>query len=204
VGSRERIERALVTLVGEQGYEQTSVEEICERADVGEEEFAAHFSDRQDCLEQVWEAMTHDYISTCKGAYEAAGSWRDGLRAAGYAALDWLFEDEARTRFFLIEVMAGGEMVRAHRDLMMDEFIGMLDGGREVAPGPRAFTRGTAEGLTGAIYENAIESIKQREGLAEARQRVKKVMYIVVLTYLGPEAAAEELRIPAPGETSEA
>jgi hypothetical protein len=29
---------------------------------------------------------------------------------------------------------------------------------------------------------------------------VKKVMYIVVLTYMGPEAAAEELLIPAPGE----
>jgi AcrR family transcriptional regulator len=89
--SRELIERALVTLVGERGYEATGIEEICRRAGVEEEEFAAHFSGRQDCLEQVWEAMTHDYISTCRGAYEAAGSWRDGLRAAGYAALDWLF-----------------------------------------------------------------------------------------------------------------
>ena len=93
-------------------------------------------------------------------------------------------------------------MVRAYRDVMMDEFIEMLDGGRRAAPNPEAFTRGTAEGLTGAVYESAIASIKAREGLAESQQRVKTVMHVIVLTYLGPEAAEEELALPAPGELS--
>jgi AcrR family transcriptional regulator len=199
-GKVARIKEALVRLVGRQGYEATTLEQICAEAGVSREEFDGHFADRQDCLEQVWERMTVDYICTCKGAYMVEESWRDGLRAAGYAALDWLFADEARTRFFLIEVMAGGEMVRAYRDVMMDEFIEMLDGGRRAAPDPAAFTRGTAEGLTGAVYESAIASIKAREGLAESRQRVKTVMHVIVLTYLGPEAAEEELAIPAPGE----
>jgi AcrR family transcriptional regulator len=189
-----------VELVGEQGYDATSIAGICDRAGISEQEFHAHFADRQSCLEVVWEAMVSDYIGTCRGAYLEAESWRAGLRAAGYAALDWLFADEARTRFFLIEVMAGGEMVRAHRDRMMNEFIEMLDAGR-AEPGSRdSLSRGTAEGLTGAVYNNAIESIRAREGLAESRQRVKNVMHLIVLTYLGPEAAAEELEIPAPGE----
>jgi AcrR family transcriptional regulator len=197
----ERIRGALIGLVGERGYEATSTDEICRSAGVTEAEFATNFESKQRCLEWVWERMTVDYICTCKGAYMAEPSWRAGLRAAGYAALDWLFEEEARTRFFLIEVMAGGEMVRAHRDLMMDEFIEMLDGGRSEMEDPESLSRGTAEGLTGAVYNNAIESIKQREGLAESRQRVKRVMHAVVLSYLGPEAAEEELRIPAPGES---
>ncbi len=196
----ERIRGALVTLVGERGLEEPTVEEICRRAGVSEDEFGRHFAGKQDCLEAVWERMTVDYICTCKGAYMAEPGWREGLRAAGYAALDWLFEEEARTRFFLIEVMSGGEMVRARRDVMMNVFIEMLDGGRTEMDDPSSVGRGTAEGLTGAVYDNAIESIKAREGLAESRQRVKAVMHIVVLTYLGPEAAAEELEIPAPGE----
>jgi len=198
--AKARIDRALVDLVGQHGYEQTSIEQICERARVPINEFEGLYADKKDCLERVWERMTVDYICSCKGAYMERESWRDGLRAAGYAALDWLFEDEARTRFFLIEVMAGGEMVRAHRDHMMSEFIEMLDGGRLASGRPEDFGHGTAEGLTGAVYDNAIESIKRREGLPEARQRVKKVMYVVVVTYLGAEAAAEELRTPAPGE----
>jgi len=201
-GKVARINEAMVTLVGRQGYEATTLEQICAEAGVDQDDFDRHFAGRQDCLEQVWERMTVDYICTCKGAYMAADSWRDGLRAAGYAALEWLFADEAQTRFFLIEVMAGGEMVRAYRDVMMDEFIEMLDGGRWAAPNPEAFTRGTAEGLTGAVYESAIASIKAREGLDESQQRVKAVMHVIVLTYLGPEAAEEELAIPAPGELS--
>jgi AcrR family transcriptional regulator len=201
-GKVARIKEAMVTLVGRQGYEATSLEQIYAEAGVSPEDFSRHFAGKQDCLEQVWERMTVDYICTCKGAYMAEDSWRDGLRAAGYAALEWLFAAEARTRFFLIEVMAGGEMVRAYRDVMMDEFIEMLDGGRRAAANPAAFTRGTAEGLTGAVYESAIASIKAREGLAESQQRVKSVMHVIVLTYLGPEAAEEELAIPAPGELS--
>jgi len=201
-GKVARIKQAMVELVGRQGYEATSVEQICAEAGVTAEDFGRHFADRKDCLEKVWERMTVDYICTCKGAYMAEESWRDGLRAAGYAALDWLFTDEARTRFFLIEVMAGGEMVRAYRDVMMDEFIEMLDGGRLAAANPASFTRGTAEGLTGAVYESAIASIKAREGLSESQQRVKTVMHVIVLTYLGPEAAEEELAIPPPGELS--
>jgi AcrR family transcriptional regulator len=196
---KERIAEAMIALVGRQGYEASSVAEICEEARVSEKEFGALFANKQACLEEVWEAMTSDYICSCRGAYMNEEGWRDGLRAAGYAALDWLFEDEARTRFFLIEVMSGGEMVRARRDLMMDAFIEMLDAGRNEAT-DQALSRGSAEALTGAVYNNAIESIKAREGLAEARQRVKRVMHVIVLTYLGPEAAAEELRIPAPGE----
>jgi AcrR family transcriptional regulator len=196
----EKVEGALIRLVGRQGYEATSEEQICGCAEVTAAQFAGAFGNKQVCLERVWEALVDDYIANCNGAYEAAGNWRDGLRAAGYAALDWLFEDEARTRFFLVEVMAGGEMVRAHRDRMMDVFIDMLDGGRVASGQPERFTRNSAEGLTGAVYNNAIESIKGREGVAEARQRVKRVMHLIVLTYLGPFAAAEELQIAAPGE----
>jgi AcrR family transcriptional regulator len=198
-GKVARIKEAMVTLVGRQGYEATTVEEICAEAGVSREDFDRHFAGRQDCLEQVWERMTVDYICTCKGAYMAADSWRDGMRAAGYAALEWLFTDEARTRFFLIEVMAGGEMVRAYRDVMMDEFIEMLDGGRQEMDNPDSLSRLTAEALTGAVYDNAISSIRLRESRAQARERVKSVMAIAVLPYCGAGAAAEELLHPAPG-----
>jgi AcrR family transcriptional regulator len=197
---RRRICQALVTLVGRQGFEATDVSEICEQAGVGQEAFEEHFADKGACLEHVWEEMTTAYIGHCRAAFDRHPRWRDGLRAAGYAAMDWLGEDEARSRFFLVEVMSGGEMVRARRDWMMQEFIEMLDGGRRELDDPDSLTRLTAEGLTGAVYDNAISSIRLRESRAEARERVKSVMAIAVLPYCGPQASVEELSIPAPGE----
>lgn len=197
--SRNLICRALIALVGEQGYEPTSVEQICERAGVDRGDFDLQFVGKKQCIEAVWEEMTTDYICTCRGAYMSEERWRDGLRAAGYAALEWLMSDEMRSRFFMIEVLSGGEMVRARRDLMMNEFVDMLEGGRH-EPGAqvRGRSRTTAEGVTGAIYENAIESIRKRENLEQACDRVRHMMYIAVLPYCGTEAAEEELSIPPP------
>jgi AcrR family transcriptional regulator len=175
-----------------------TVERICAEAGVDEEDFAAEFADEQACLEHVWEEMTGDYIRTCRGAYSAEQTWRDGLRAAGYAALRWFWTDEARSRFFLIEVMSGGEMVRARRDLMMNDFIDMLDAGRQELDDPDSCDRGTAECMTGAIYNNAIEAVRRRETYEEACERVRAIMHIAVLPYCGPEAAREELELPPP------
>jgi AcrR family transcriptional regulator len=197
---RERICGALITLVGNQGYEATDVSEICELAEVDQATFEAHFADKDTCLEHVWEAMTVAYIGHCRSAFDEHERWRDGLRAAGYAAMDWLGADPARSKFFLVEVMSGGEMVRARRDWMMNEFIEMLDGGRREMENPDSLSRLTAEALTGAVYDNAISSIRLRERPAEARERVKSVMAIAVLPYCGPEASIEELARPAPDE----
>jgi AcrR family transcriptional regulator len=199
--TRDSICRALIALVGEQGYERTTVEEICERAGVAKGDFDAHFADKKRCIEAVWEEMTTDYICTCRGAYMCEDTWRDGLRAAGYAALLWLMTDELRSRFFLIEVLSGGEMVRARRDLMMNDFVDMLEGGLlEPSARARDRSRATAEAVTGAIYENAIDSIRRRENLEQACERVKRMMYIAVLPYCGAEAAEEELTMPPPAD----
>jgi AcrR family transcriptional regulator len=197
---RERICAALISLVGSQGYEATGLAEICELAEVDQATFEERFADRDACLEEVWEAMTVAYIGHCRSAFDEHARWRDGLRAAGYAAMDWLGADPARSKFFLVEVMSGGEMVRARRDWMMNEFIEMLDGGRQEMDNPDSLSRLTAEALTGAVYDNAISSIRLRESRAQARERVKRVMAVAVLPYCGAEAAAEELKHPAPGE----
>lgn len=196
----ERIGGALISLVGSQGFEATDVSEICELAGTDLATFEKHFADKDACLAHVWERMTTEYIGHCRSAYDEHARWRDGLRAAGYAAMDWLGADPARSKFFLVEVMSGGEMVRARRDWMMNEFIDMLDGGRQEMDNPDSLSRLTAEALTGAVYDNAISSIRLRESRAQARERVKSVMAIAVLPYCGPEASLEELSHPAPGE----
>ena len=48
-GKVARIKEAMVTLVGRQGYEATTVEEICAEAGVSGEDFDRHFAGRQDC-----------------------------------------------------------------------------------------------------------------------------------------------------------
>lgn len=48
--TRELLHRALLELIGEQGYDRVTVQDILDRADVGRSTFYAHFRDKEDLL----------------------------------------------------------------------------------------------------------------------------------------------------------
>ncbi|MBO3753189.1 TetR/AcrR family transcriptional regulator [Streptosporangiaceae bacterium NEAU-GS5] len=48
--TRQAIQRALIELILDKGYETTTVTDIINRADVGRSTFYAHFTDKQDVL----------------------------------------------------------------------------------------------------------------------------------------------------------
>jgi hypothetical protein len=77
-----------------------------------------------------------------------------------------------------------------------EQLADLIDEGRADPEAPESLTRVTAESLAGAI---ALElHLAIREGLRSERELVPTLMYAAVLPYGGPEAAAEELRIPPP------
>jgi AcrR family transcriptional regulator len=145
----------------------------------------------------MWAEMAGEVIAAVEDAFAGPGTWRDRMRAAAYAALDWLQVDSSRARFFLIEALSGGEMIQARRDVMMNEFVDVLDAGRQELPDPEAVSRSTAEALAGAIYENLIATMK-RQGTDAFDELLREMMYLAVLIYFGPQTAREELRLPRP------
>ncbi len=50
--SKRALKNALIQLMIEKGYEETTVADITERADVGRSTFYAHFADKQDLLQE--------------------------------------------------------------------------------------------------------------------------------------------------------
>ena len=55
--SKRALREALVQLMIEKGYEQTSVADIAERADVGRSTFYAHYADKEDLLQESLQGL---------------------------------------------------------------------------------------------------------------------------------------------------
>lgn len=197
----ERLHRAIVDLVDEHGYEQTTVEMIVERAGVGRAEFDRYFAGKEDACIQTYDRIAAGVQRRVFGAYEAEGNWREGLRAAGYEITRFFRDNPREGRFGAYEVMKATDLAQARRESTLQLYAGMIDAGRQELDDPDSVSRSTAEAVMGSIIGVLVKRIPS-EGLDHALDWVPELMYIAVRPYLGPEAAQEELGIPPP-ETEE-
>jgi len=198
--TRERIAKAMIHLVGTQGYHATSVGMVLTEAGVSLENFTSYFIDKEDCFVKVYDELTDDYGGQVLEAYGTVGRWRDRMRAAAWVSLRYLQEDPERTRFMLVEVGFAGEVARAHRDFVLRGFVELIDGARQELPDPDSVPRELADSVMGSIYQTILKQ-GRRGGLDSGGDYVPQLMYMAVLPYLGQEAAEEELSIPPPAES---
>jgi AcrR family transcriptional regulator len=190
---RERIYRALIALVAERGYNLTTVEMIVERAGVSQVEFDRRFSDLHDCFDQLWEAMSREFIAGLSACFEADEPWRDCFRASAYYMLRYFLQETARTVFFMLGTLGAGELAVARRDRMIATGVDLIDLVRDELQFPDSVSRATAEAVTGTIYQALVRVVSQGDPKA-LPPLVPQLVYIGVLPYFGPEAAQEELQ----------
>jgi AcrR family transcriptional regulator len=194
--ARERICEAMLELVYSQGYEATSVEEVLERGNASREEFDRLFASKEECAIAVFDHFMGDFEREIGAAYEAEEGWPDSLRAAAYAVAAWMLENPRGMRFGTVEMLWVSELAQARREAGFQTFIGMIDAGRDRALDPDSIPPYTAETIIGSVAE--ILTKRLQGGEFDPYALVPELMYLAVLPYLGAEAAARELAMPAP------
>jgi AcrR family transcriptional regulator len=189
---RDRLRAALIALVADRGFRDVTVELLLDAAGVDHATFQRHFASLDACFIDVWEGLTQEFLESTGGAYAAAGNWRDGVRAAGWAYCRFLQDDRARARY-LIELSFGSELVRANRDFVMNSYAELVHLGRLEREQAAEVPRERAEGIVGAIWERIAQTV-MADRFDDFPAATVELMYVTVLPYLGAEAAREELR----------
>ena len=190
------IANALVEIVTQRGYEATDVAAVIERAGVEVAEFRRRFTDKEDCVQRVFEAFIDDFLWHVRGAYGAEERWPTSLRAAAYATTDWMDTHPDTARFGMVDVLAAqNEMIRVRREEIFVYCASLIDAGREVAPEPGAVPEPAALMAVGAVVQIVTRRMHIGEDL-EFGPLVPELMYAAVRPYLGEEAARAELDAP--------
>lgn len=193
----EPMSRALVDLCYERELADVTVDDVCEKAGAERAEFDARYDDLEDCFTQTYEAMADEFIARVTSAFDEEQGWRNQLRAAAYATLLHLEEDPARAQFVVVDALAAGERAQLVRERVFATLIDLVDRGRDEPGASPTVTRATAESLNGAVFRHMRITIERGEDGRYA-EVVPELMHAVVLQYLGPEAAEEELKIRPP------
>ena len=194
---RSRLLAAAAVVIDEDGYEQTSVQRITDRARVSRRTFYELFVNREECLV----ALLDEAAERVGRELEAAGldglAWRERVRGGLWVILSFLDAEPVLARICVVQALHGGPEALGRREQLLARLAGVLDEGRQEGPRGEECTLVTAEGLVGGALGVVYARLRggDREPLTGL---LDELMGMIALQYLGPRAARREQRRPAP------
>lgn len=191
---RERILDAMLQLATTHGFAAASIEAILERAGVERADFDRCFSGKEDCALAVFARTMERIHGAVRRAYETQEDWADSLRAAAYATADYIAAHPDEARFGAVELLSAGELAQASREAGFRMSIDLVDAGRLDLDDPDSVPPHTAERVIGSFATMVTQ--RMRHGATDPYEFVPELMYLAVLPYRGPQAAARELKLP--------
>jgi AcrR family transcriptional regulator len=189
---RASILEAMLAACGEKGYRRVAVQDVIDRYGGNRVQFYRHFGSKADCYAEAYETEAERLSERVLEAARAAGGWRLGLRAgldelAGFAERGPLL-----ARGLLVEVHVAGDPALLKRTAVCERFARAIDGGRRAAGIDHSPPPITAQFMVGAIESTVAAALVSGEPDSFAAA-VPELAHMVVSTYLGEDAAGEEL-----------
>ena len=192
---RDRMLAAAVDTVEDVGYARMTVAQVIGRARVSRKTFYDVFADREDCFLAAFDQAIAHGSALAKAAYEQEQGWREGIRS-GLARVLRLIDDEpGLAKVCIEEALSAGPRVLEHRARLFRELARVFDTGRSLASSGHEPPQLTGEGLVGAVF--AVVHARLREGDGQPlTELLGPLMSMIVLPYLGADAASTELSRP--------
>lgn len=192
---RERLREAMIRVAAAKGFEATTVADVIEVAGVSEETFYGMFEDKQACFLEAYDAVIDVLVAHVTSAFEAAADepWPDRI-AAGLRALAQLLAAEADiARMAMVEVTAAGDDARERYRAALARFTPFLEEGRAYSGQGDELPPDTARFAIGGATSMIFDEIRAGRG-PELERILPDLVFAVLMPYLGPEAAEDEMR----------
>jgi AcrR family transcriptional regulator len=189
---RARMLGAMVDLTRERGAERVTVAHVVGRAGVSRRTFYELFDDREACLLAALDEALARIEAAVVPAYGHERGWSARIGAALTAMLECFDADPATAALCVVDSLAAGPAALERRARVVDTLVAAVDRGRREQSAPMGLNRVTAEGVVGAIL--GVLYTRLREPSTKQLLPLRgQLMSMIVLPYLGPEAAADEL-----------
>jgi AcrR family transcriptional regulator len=189
---RVRLLAAMVGAVTETGYRGVTVQNVLTRAGISRPTFYEQFEDKEACFLAAFDASAARMRECVEAAVaDARPGWREALRSGIAALLRFIAEEPEEARTVIVEARASSPAGLQRRDRLLDHFAACIDAlvRDDLDEAPSAIA---AAGVVGGI-ESVLYARLQRGETEDLDALLPSLMYFAVLSYLGREAAGEEL-----------
>lgn len=193
---RERILDAAERLIAARGVAGTSIEAIVKEAGVSSVTFYEFFDAKEECFVAAFDRAVEwagEEIARAAAGDPAAGglSWSEQVATGLRAVTKLIAAEPERARLVLVEAQAGGPVLGARFEAVLDRVATKLREGRALETAPADLPATHEEANAGALAWLLRERLEAGEG-AELRKLYPEMIDIALAPYLegAPRAAA--------------
>jgi len=189
---RELILAAMIRVVGSKGYKETSVADVIEEAGTSRTTFYKHFDDKHECFLAAYDMLVEQVFTEVVAECNGDEPWLQRVET-GLSTIVRLFAlDPLLARTAVVEVAAAGADARQRHWNAVARFTEYLEGGRELADGrelPENISLMSAGAVSGLIFDELLAG-----RAAQLPALLPDLLFAMLVPYIGPRAAAEEMR----------
>jgi AcrR family transcriptional regulator len=194
---RSRILTSAVAVVSECGYGQMTVARVAGGARVSRRTFYDLFEDREDCFLAAFDDGVVRASRAALAAYTTKRGWRKQVRAGLAALLEFLDAEPGLGLLLVVDALKAGLRVQERRAEVLHELAGAIQREGSRAGAGRELPPLTGEGVVGAVL-GVVHTRLLAKQPGRMGELLNPLMAMIVLSYLGPAVAQEELVQPAP------
>lgn len=185
--NRERILDAVAQMVAEHGYLSLTAQGIAERADVSERAFLTHFKSRDEAFVAAIEVGHMKAMAIVARAREQAPDWRNGVRDAVCALVEFLAAEPYFTRLAFVDApLAGPQMATRMHEYVTGYTRLLLEDAPQRRRPPEVAPEAAAHGLFELAFHYAVQN-----RAAELLGVMREAVYLMLAPFIGVSEAAE-------------
>jgi AcrR family transcriptional regulator len=156
---RRRLMYAMTAVVGEKGYNATTVAEVVARAGVSRRAFYQCFPNKQACFLATYDMIVEEVLDSVTNAYSGAEDLADSASFGIQALFERSAADPNVLRLIMIEIGAAGPTGAARREQLIAAYEQRLRDVLGLTPGPgmipNPILRAVVGGLNSILYVRA-------------------------------------------------
>jgi len=194
---RARILAAMVEVSAERGAANATVAHIVERAGVSRRTFYELYRDREECFLGAFDDALARASRYVLEMYDPSAKWVERVRLALIGLLGFLDCERDGGRLLVVGSLGAGRLALERRRRGMARMIALVDEGRMEAKTSGELPPLTAEGIVGGVLSVLHARLIEADG-GSLLELTGPLMSMIVLPYLGPAAARQQLVRPAP------
>jgi AcrR family transcriptional regulator len=185
---RDRLTRAAIAVLYEEGYDKTTVAAITRRASVSKSDFYKSFQTKDDCLYGAYDEAVQRLRESVKGSGVDNGDWGKRIHTNLATLLTFLANNPAIARLVMVEGFQIGRGIGdRHREAIRSLTAAIHDGAPDAIDG-----RALPQLIDEAVVSGTVSLITQRilEGETEQLHKfLPEIAEFALSPYLGVDEA---------------